>query len=191
VDKDSPARLAVRTPAAPDGSFHAFEYVIEAREGGTTVLRFVHSGFIDEDWGDEFVTMTGHGWDMYLHTLAEYLKHFAGRSAVYVEAEAPAATAGPQAWAVIEKGLGLTGPVKQGDRVHLIPEGLPAIDGVVDYLVPGETFLGVRTSDALYRFHGRSRLGMPDAVGHHLYADGIDPDEAKQAWQAWLDKLFA
>jgi hypothetical protein len=32
---------------------------------------------------------------------------------------------------------------------------------------------------------------MPDAVGHHLYADGIDPYEAQQAWQAWLDKLFA
>jgi hypothetical protein len=28
------------------------------------------------------------------------------------------------------------------------------------------------------------------AVGHHLYADGVDADEAERAWQAWLGRLF-
>src|SRR5450432_2159352 len=62
--------LAIRTPAADDGSMHAFEYLIEARGGGSTVLRFVHSGFAGDDWSDEYQPVTSGGWDMYLYTLA-------------------------------------------------------------------------------------------------------------------------
>lgn len=54
VDLEPPTRLAVRTPEARNGAFHAFEYVIEARAGGTTVLRFVHSGFLGDDWDAEY-----------------------------------------------------------------------------------------------------------------------------------------
>jgi uncharacterized protein YndB with AHSA1/START domain len=185
VEQEPPTRLAIRTPSAPDGSFHAFEYVIVARDDGTTVLRFVHSGFASDDWGDDFVAMTGHGWDMYLHTLSEYLTRFAGRAATYIDGEAPAGVA----WAQVEKALGLAGPAAPGDRVRLTPSGLPPIDGVVDYTVPGEDFLGLRAGDALYRFHGRARLGMPVAVGHHLYGAVPDPDAVRHAWQAWLADL--
>jgi uncharacterized protein YndB with AHSA1/START domain len=48
---DPPKRLAYRGGEAPDGTFHAMEYLIEARENGSTVLRFVHSGFLSDDWG--------------------------------------------------------------------------------------------------------------------------------------------
>lgn len=54
-------RLRFETPTGDDGSSSAFEYLIEARDGGSTVLRFVHSGFISDDWGDEFETTTGWG----------------------------------------------------------------------------------------------------------------------------------
>src|SRR5690606_40761530 len=54
VEQDPPSRLTVRTPEAPNGAFHAFEYLIEARDGSTTVLRFVHSGFLGDDWDAEF-----------------------------------------------------------------------------------------------------------------------------------------
>jgi hypothetical protein len=47
-------RLAIRTPKAPDGSVHAFEYLIEGRAGGSAVLRFVHSGVTGDDWNDEY-----------------------------------------------------------------------------------------------------------------------------------------
>ena len=73
-------RLAIETPPAADGSTQAFEYLIETSGGGTTVLRFVHSGFLGDDWSDEFEAMTGMGWDMYLDTLAQYFRHFAGRT---------------------------------------------------------------------------------------------------------------
>jgi uncharacterized protein YndB with AHSA1/START domain len=182
-------RLAVQTPQAEDGSTQAFEYLIEAREGGSTVLRFVHSGVLGADWGDEFVSMTGHGWDMYLHTLAEYLLHFPGRPAAYVEAEAPQSSADAGAWAVLLRALGLSGSVAEGDHVELIAAGPQPVNGVVDYVTPN--FLGVRTSDALYRFHGRAPIGMSIAVSTHVYRDDIDAEEATTRWQDWLGRVFA
>ena len=52
-----------------------------------------------------------------------------------------------------------------GDAVRLTPKGLPVIDGVIDYVQPGEDFLAVRTADGLYRFHSLERIGVSIAVG--------------------------
>ncbi|MGH4019171.1 MAG: SRPBCC family protein [Pseudonocardiaceae bacterium] len=184
-----PKRLAYRGDEGADGSFHAMEYLIEGREGGSTVLRFVHSGFLSDDWGAEYEDMTSHGWDMYLHTLGQYLKYFTGRPGTYVHAGGPKAAEGQDSWTVVTEGLGLTGPVGNGDRVRLTPEGLAPIEGVVDYAVPQfREFLGVRGSDGLYRFHGG---GGQIAVGHHLFAEDANGDEAAQAWQAWLSRVFS
>jgi uncharacterized protein YndB with AHSA1/START domain len=182
-------RLAVRTPEGEDGGFHAFEYIIEARDGGSTVLRFVHSGVLGEGWGDEFESMTGKGWDMYLHTLAQYLEHFGGRTATYLEAEGPPSSAGEGAWPVLLDALGLPGPLARGDAVALTPDGVEPLEGVVDYLT--SNFLGIRTPDGLYRFHGRAPLGMPIAVGHHIFRDDLDGERTAWRWQAWLERVFA
>jgi hypothetical protein len=186
VDKEPTTRFAVCTPTAPDGTFHAFEYLIEARDEGTTVLRFVHSGFLSDDWGDEYEDMTSAGWNMYLHTLAQYLKYFAGQPVTYLAAEAAPSAAGPGAWELLWKALGLVGPIEQGQRVRLTPAGMPPIVGVADYVAPGEEFLGVRTDDALYRFHGRARLGMPVAVAHHRFGANVDREQEQRVWQSWL-----
>jgi uncharacterized protein YndB with AHSA1/START domain len=183
--------LAIQTPQAEDGSTQAFEYLIEARDQGSTVLRFVHSGVFGDDWSDEFEDMTGKGWDMYLHTLAQYLSHFAGRPAVYVEAESPPSSAQPDTWPrVLEAlGAGASRPVELGTAVHLDLAGVSAIDGVVDYL--SSNFVGLRTADALVRFHGRAPIGMTVAVSHHTYGRDLDVAKATQAWEAWLADVFA
>lgn len=188
-DAEPPHRLSVTTPTAPDGSFHAFEYVVEGRDGGTTVLRFVHSGMLSDDWGDDFAVMTGHGWDMYLHTLGEYLRHFAGRRATYVAADAPPSSVAVESWPRLLNALGLHEGVAPGDEVSTRIEGVGTVEGVVDYVQP--TFVGIRTADALYRFHGRALMGMPAAVGHHLYGDDVDADEQVKAWESWLARVFA
>ncbi|QIS22623.1 SRPBCC family protein [Nocardia terpenica] len=191
VEREEPKRLSVRTPELPNGAFHAFEFLLEARDGGTTVLRFVHSGFLGDDWDSEysFEELTGRGWNMYLHTLFEYLKYFSGRTATYVEAQAPAAGAATEAWSTLQQGLGLTGTVRLGERVRLTPEGLPPIEGVVDYAELPGNFLAVRTDDGLYRFHNLTVMDMPIAVGHHIFAD-IDREVTARAWKDWLDRLF-
>ena len=181
--------LTVTTPTGEDGSTHAFEYLIEARDGGSTVLRFVHSGILGEDWNTEYEGMTNLGWDMYLHTLAEYFTHFAGRTATYVHADGPAASAAGDAWPVLLDRLGITSAPARGERVRLTPDGLAAIDGVADWASPA--FVGVRTDDALYRFHDRAALGMPIAVGHHVYDTTVDGRVAAKLWHTWLHRTFA
>jgi uncharacterized protein YndB with AHSA1/START domain len=196
IDADGPGvtawepgrRLAIRTPAAEDGTTQAFEYLIEALDGGSTVLRFAHSGFLGDDWSDEYEGMTGMGWDMYLHTLGQYLRHFPGRRAAFVLAEGPASTTDRASWPVLLRALGVPEGVVQGEEVRLTPAGIGPIDGVADYVTAH--FLGVRSDNALYRFHGRYPLGMPIAVGHHLYADGVDTGQVGKAWQSWLDGVF-
>jgi uncharacterized protein YndB with AHSA1/START domain len=81
---DPPRRFGYRSGEAPDGRFIAYEFLIEGRGGGSTVLRAVTSGFIPgDDWADEFEAMTAGG-DGYFRTLVEYLTHFSGRYAVPV-----------------------------------------------------------------------------------------------------------
>jgi uncharacterized protein YndB with AHSA1/START domain len=167
TEADPPHRLAVRFGT------QAMEYLLEATDGSTTVLRFVHSGILEEDWGDEFDAMTGAGWDLYLFSLGQYLRHFPDRPAVYAEAEAPAA---PHAW---QRVLAALGDPTEGDRVDL-----PGASGVVD--IRTEHHLGVRTAHALVRFHERSLIGLPVAVGHHDFTPGADPSALATTWTAWL-----
>lgn len=181
-------RLLVEPPAAADGSTQAFEYLIEGRDGGTTVLRFVHSGFVGGDWDDEFEAMTSGGWDMYLHTLAQYLAFFPGRSAVYVEADGPASSAAGHGWAALVAAVGERADPEVGGAARIDLPGADAVVGVVDYRSP--TFLGVRTADALIRFHGRAAIGMPVAVSHHAYGQHVDAATITHAWQAWLAALW-
>ncbi|GLY71782.1 SRPBCC family protein [Actinoallomurus iriomotensis] len=181
-------RLAYRTPENPDGTFMAFEYLIEGRDGGGAVLRLVHNGFLGDDWETEYEAMKT-GWDMYLAKLAEYLTHFRGRVATPVFAARPQGPAPERLWAVLRKELGLTGDVKEGDRAALTVEGLPPIDGVIDY-VDRPHFLGIRTEDAMYRFiHSGADRGNVIVLGHHLFAGTAGQKEAEHAWQGWLDGL--
>jgi hypothetical protein len=176
VEADPPRRLLVRTPAAEDGSTQAFEYLIEARDGGGCVLRFVHSGILGDDWGDEYEQLTGSGWDMYLNTLAAYLRHFHGQPASYVEATGP----GVGGWERLLAALGAPGvgaPV-----VIELPDGTQ-VRGAADYR--SQHFVGVRTADALVRFHDRTRIGLPIAVSEHRYGTPHSPQRA-ETWQSWL-----
>ncbi|MBB4930537.1 uncharacterized protein YndB with AHSA1/START domain [Lipingzhangella halophila] len=174
---DPPRKLAIRVPEAEDGSTQAFQYLIEGRDGGTCVLRFVHSGFLGDDWSDEFEGMTSSGWDMYLFTLAQYLRHFRGRPASYVEAEAPAVGG----WDRLRL---LLGAPRLGGQVQVDLPGGPRILGEVDYLT--EKFIGFRTPDELIRFHERSAIGLPIAVSDHHYGALADPQRRAEAWQQLL-----
>lgn len=182
---DPPHRLVTETPHEDDGRFMAFEYLIEGREGSSTVLRFVHSGFLpDDEWEAEYEALKG-GDPAYIQKLVEYLRYFKGRRAVPVSAYGPQVDA-ERAWSVFRAELGLGERISEGDPVHFETEGLPAMDGVVDTVSP--EFLGVRTDDGMYRFiHG---LGGTVVVGHHVYAD-VDQAETEKAWQAWVERAFA
>jgi uncharacterized protein YndB with AHSA1/START domain len=181
---EPPYRLEV--VGGTDTEPHAFEYLVEAREGGSAVLRFVHSGFLGDDWETEYQA-TSAGWDLYFHTLGQYLTHFQGRRATFLSADGPQASAAAEEWPRLLAALGLDGAPAVGEQVRL--NGPEPLDGVIDYLTGH--FLGVRTADGLYRFHGLALLSMPVAVGHHVFLTDVDGEKENERWRTWLEEAFA
>ena len=181
-------RFAQRTEPAPDGTFMAFEYLIEGRDQGSTTLRLVQSGVLGDNWETEYEAMRT-GWDMYRETLAAYRTHCPGQTAAPVSAFRPGTGDPGPVWPAVAAALGVSGPLTVGAPARLVIDGLPPVDGVVD-LVNLPTYIGVRTGDALYRFlHSGTERGSALVLGHHIFATGPDPDRAGQAWQEWLNAL--
>jgi uncharacterized protein YndB with AHSA1/START domain len=182
---DPPNRFVYRGDEAEDGSFMSFDYRIEGRDKGNTSIRWRHSGLLGGDWEAEYEAMS-EGDPAYFHKLGQYLTYFFGRKATPVDAFGPELPDREQAWKLIRTGLGLGGPVAVGDKVRLTPEGIAAIDGIVEWISP--SFLGVRSDDALYRFiHA---FYGPVMVGHHIFAD-VDQKEAEDAWKSWMNGLIS
>jgi uncharacterized protein YndB with AHSA1/START domain len=181
---DPPRHFATRSEDA--AGLNELDYVLEPRGTGT-YLRYTHRGVFAEDYDQQLDACQRHT-AFYYHSLCEYVRHFAGRDAAYVSAEAPEVSA-HGGFAALREALGVPADVTAGDRVLLTPAGLEPIDGVVDYVT--DEFLGVRTADALYRCYGRDAWGWPVGVAHHLFAEGADEAASGQAWSAWLSGVFA
>lgn len=181
-----PSHFAVRVEGE-DGWFNSLDYRIE-RHGNGAILRYVHSGVMTGDWDTQYDGAERHT-DFYLHSLGEYLAHFSGREVTYVGADGPADALGDEAFAAVRSALGLRADAAAGDAVDVDLEGIGHLRGEVDYL--NDMFIGVRTGDALYRFYGRGRMGMPVFAGHHLFAPDADGEAAKAAWTAWLADVIA
>jgi uncharacterized protein YndB with AHSA1/START domain len=189
---DPPRHFAVRTEQGD--WFNALEFVlVEGRRGGTTLLRYVHSGIFVDDWDTQYDAVQQHT-DFYLHTLDQYLRYFGGRPATYIGAapgglQGPPASAAPGSFRRLVRALGLAETAAEGQAVALAPAGLPPLRAVVDYVRPN--FLGLRTADGLYCFFGRDAFGAPVGLSLHLFADDVDPEQTTHAWQTWLDGVFA
>jgi uncharacterized protein YndB with AHSA1/START domain len=182
---EPPRHFATR---ATDGTgFNELDYVLEPSGADGAYLLYRHRGVLGGDYEIELDACRRHT-AFYCHSLVEYVRHFAGRDAVYVAAEAPAVSA-HGGFAALRRALGMADGVAVGDRVRLAPQGLEPVEGIVDYAT--EAFLGVRGPEALYRFYGRDVWGWPVGVAHHLFAAEIDEAAGEKAWQAWLDGVFA
>lgn len=170
------------------GWFNQLEHVIEARDGGTIRFRYVHSGVFTDDWDNQY-DGAGQHTDFYLHTLGQYLRYFSRRPVTYVSADGPDASKAPDAFNALRRQLGIGEGAARGDTVRVtLPGGEPQ-EAVIDYLAPN--FAGLRTQDAMYRFFGRNAFGAPVGVALHLFAEGVDAKRTEEAWQAWLNGLFA
>src|SRR6478735_2897425 len=142
---DPPHRFVDEGTPGPDGVVHALEFTIEGRSGTTTV-RFVHSGFLGDDWESEYEALS-EGDPMYLNQLAEYVRFFRGRPVAVIEHFQPGIADRAAAMAILRGGLGRGDSFAVGDTVRVEPAGLPAVEGSVDYAAP--SMIGLRTEDAL------------------------------------------
>ena len=155
----------------PDGWRNELDYTIEPRGDGT-LLRYVHTS-ATSDYETEYDACVQHT-HFYLHSMGEYVRHFAARDAAYVEIDAPGS------FAAVCRRLGLDDGVAVGDAVRL----KPGLEGTVDYLTPA--FLGVRTADSLVRVYGREARRRAVSVALHLFAEDADPAQAERTWSTWL-----
>jgi uncharacterized protein YndB with AHSA1/START domain len=189
---DPPHRLVIRMEA-PDGTFNALDYTIEARDGGTAHLRYVHSGILADGWEDQYDAIGAHT-DFYLHTLGQYLEHFNGRQVTYVGQpssgiEGPASAGGEDAMQTLRAALGIADDAAVGDEVHATLGGAGSLDGVIDYLTP--QFIGVRDADGLWRFFGRNHFGSVVGMSAHVFRDDVDAAQSEAVLKAWLDSVYA
>jgi uncharacterized protein YndB with AHSA1/START domain len=168
---------------APGDSPMTLEFLVEGKEGGTTVLRLVQSGFVGDDWEAEYDGF-GKGWDMFLYNLAEYFRHFPGLPAANVVATGVTTLPGETVWANLIARLGADPAL--GERVHLTPEGLEPIEGVVD--LRDGSLLGIRTEHGFYRFMADDRHHLVNTI-QYFYGVPVDRESRTAAWQSWIDRL--
>jgi uncharacterized protein YndB with AHSA1/START domain len=183
---DPPHRYANRMDG-DGGFFNVLDYTLTDIGDGRSRLRYIHHGVnLDPDHNQEDAVQQHT--DFYLHTLNEYVTHFAGLDAAFVDLQAPEESATPGAFEVIRTALGITADTKVGDTVEVsIGDGEP-FTATVDYL--SENFLGLRTETALYRFFGRNAFGATVGLTIHVFNPVDDAVAASAQSQVWLKGLY-
>lgn len=195
---DPPRRFAAesRDGMGPEDPTIATEWTVEARGGGTCIVRVVHSWFTSSDkWDDQF---EGHseGWVAFFRILSLYLTHFRGEPSVLVQSMAMASPPVLSAWHNLSGPLGLANAAA-GQHVSS-PSGVPRIAAVVERAGPPEY------PELLLRLHeptgGVAHLfAMPMggsvclSVRLYLYGDNARriATREEQVWQAWLSSNFS
>ena len=131
---DPPRRFAADTDDyAPGAPTMATEWIVEARSGGTCVVRVVHSLFASTDEWDNQLESTEEGWPTFFRILELYLEHFRGARAVSLSLMGMASGDVDEAWRDFTGKLGLEvrGP---GERCATSAADAPRLGGVVEPL---------------------------------------------------------
>ncbi len=179
---------------APGSPPIANEWSVQARSGGTCVVRIVHSLFASTDDWDHQLEGTESGWPAFFRTLVLYLTHFRGQRSAVMKWMVPVPGTEAQAWAALIAALGL-----QGMRTGLpqaVAAGVPALGGVVEYISesPYDALLRVDqpapgvAAQGTVNFGGQSLV----ALNFYLYGDQAAGTVARETvrWDAWFEKHF-
>lgn len=174
----------------------ATEWLVEAKAGGTCLVRLVMSGFGPGDDFDRAKESFSAGWRTALNDLKLYLTHFAGRPAAPITASGTiAGRTRDDVWAQLTQALGVPADAAPGDRVAARADRTTTLAGTVQGSEPGiVTLLLDEPAPGL----GLIGAGGPGDdvftfVRAHLFGNGADAIAARDepAWQAWLDEQFA
>lgn len=172
----------------------ANEWSVEARAGGTCIVRIVQSLFASTDDWDNQLEGAEYGWPGFLRALRLYLTHFRGQRSTAMKFMAPVAGTEAQAWEALTSALGLNG-AKVGQR-WTAPAGVPAISGVVEYYTesPYDALLRLDQPGPAIAALGAFNCGGPSmaALGFYLYGDQAGQTAARETprWEAWIRKHF-
>jgi uncharacterized protein YndB with AHSA1/START domain len=193
---DPPRRLVMTTPElGPDQPPVATEWTVEAKSGGTCVVRVVHAWFGSSDQWDSQFEAHELGWAVFFRILRAYLTHFRGQPTATMQVMAMTPQPVRQAWQALAGPLGLAGAV-EGQRVSS-PAGAPRLAGVVERAGSEEyPELLLRLDEPAPGLAHLFAMPMgPQAclpLRLYLYGDRASATVARDepVWQAWLNQLF-
>jgi len=121
---------------SPDAPPVATEWIVEAKSGGTCVVRVVHSWFASTDEWDGQWEMMESGWNAYFDILRLKLSRFPGQPCAAFEWSGMGNGSESEVWAALIAPLGLT-DAAQGQEVRSCA-GVPAFSGRVEVSGKGE-----------------------------------------------------
>jgi uncharacterized protein YndB with AHSA1/START domain len=192
---DPPRKFGAEAPGwAPGSPIIADEWSVEARAGGTCIVRVVHSLFASTDDWDNQLEGTESGWPGFFRILKIYLTHFRGQRSAMMQWMAPAAGTEAEAWESLTAALGLKG-VSAGQRWSA-PAGVPALSGVVEH-VSQSPFTALLRLDkpgpgtaalSAVNFGGQSMV----TLNFYLYGEQAIGTVARETplWEAWIQERF-
>jgi uncharacterized protein YndB with AHSA1/START domain len=173
----------------------AFEWLVEARDQGTCVVRLVNSGFVEgTPWYDDYDGMT-EGWQLFLFNLQLHRAHFPGRTGIPMLPMGAWPDSGQQAWTRLAEALGLPAVPQPGERIAVAEGDTPALAGTVVRYDPGRLALLLDEPAAGTAFIACESMGEGCGVSvwQYLYGDDaaalVERDEPR--WTAWLQAQAA
>ncbi|MBK1782994.1 SRPBCC family protein [Prauserella cavernicola] len=189
---DPPHRLAYTEPGEAPAPTVATEFLVEAREQGTCVVRVVSGIHADGDEWDHFAEEAGAGWRMSLLLLRAYVAHFAGLPAAPVDLTVPVAapsSARAEVTTRLTAALGLTG-LTEGDPFRTAPTA-PPLAGTVEHVGPYFLLLrGHEPAPALFAISSFPMDGISLSVNvtGRVYGSGAEAHAGPELrrWTDWL-----
>lgn len=195
---DPPHRFAAEShELGPNDAPVGTEWIVEARGGGSCVVRVVHRWFADgDDWDNQFEGHT-YGWMSFFRVLRAYLAHFAGRHGAPVQVMGMAPEPKEEAWKAWTEPLGLAG-AEVGQAVRT-PDGAPVLAGTVEWAGqpawPEELLIHLDEPAPGIAHLVPHPMGGQVYLTLRLYLFGEDAPaaaaQAEAAWQAWMATRFS
>ena len=175
---------------SPGSPTMATEWTVEARAGGTCLVRVVHSWFAETDEWDAQFEGTETGWAAFFRDLALYLAYFSGQPSKTFQLMGMSAESEEETWVKLTTTLGLAGKTV-GDSVH---SSAPSYSGEVKYVGEGESLILLdQPGPGIAHFFAFPMGGMACiSVRVFLYGSGASEMAQKEeaVWSAWLAENF-
>ena len=165
------------------------EFLVEAKSGGTCVVRVVTSAFgSGADWEHEFFAEMATHWAPTFHILRLYLTHFRGQRATSLEAVADMPGAPAPAAARIRVSLGVE---RAGETVEI--RGVAATVEVIE----GDVIVFRLTTPVAGLFllsaFRKNDETCSARLGGYLFFEGAEEYAVREqpGWQAWIEEIAA
>lgn len=193
---EAPHRFAAESDGLGPGSPPmATEWVVEARSGGTCVVRVVHSLFAaTDDWDGQLESVES-GWPSFFRILRLYLTDFRGLPSSAFQVTGVAHDAVKPAWSGLLSALGLTG-VTAGQHWNS-PAGMPPAAGSVyqinDVKDPHELLRLDEPAPGVVLLNACGMGGQAYlTICFYLYGEQASAAVSRNEplWQEWMNRSF-